>query len=328
MQTLVRVIKSPPRPRDKLEGICGALNVSIRVCSSTVGDSLNSYLHVGAGALRFSVEEEYVKKLGIQSGKELEKALKDLSDKISMDYNRFAETMEGPTIPGSSVKGNIRSRLELSFVPKGNFVRSCFIISGSFLPPDQDRYAHFKLWRKTLSLPREEACSYLRESSGVCLLCDLFGTSGLQSLVQFSDFIGKNIELHPINLPTGERFLVAPPGSTFSGKILFRNLKASELGLLLYGMGIRNSRIGKPVLLGRMKYRRDLPHIFGVIRYLVDSLHLAPFSEPFEVNDHRVQPGKLVSEKELDYISSDLIRLVQDEFSDELIDVNEVSTWG
>ncbi len=325
MQALVKVIRSSPRPRDRFEGISGVLNASIRTCSAAAGDPLDSYLHVGAGTLRLSMEKEYVEQLltHAELRRDLERVVEDLESKISLDYSEFAGTREGPVIPGNSVKGNVRSRLELSFVPKGDFIRSCLIVSGSS-PPGWEEHTHFKLWRSSLSFSREGPCSYTKGLGGVCLLCDLFGTAGLQSLIQFSDFVGKNVNLHPINLPTGERFLAAPPGSTFTGKIVFRNLKAPELGLLLYGMGIRNSKLGKPVLLGRMKYRRDLPYTFGIVRYSVDSLFIAPFSQQLEVNDLKIQPGRLISGVELDGLSSGLISLVQREFSNELVDVNEV----
>jgi len=152
-----------------------------------------------------------------------------------------------------------------------------------------------------LEFEREPACDYSEGEEGqVCLCCDLFGTAGLQGLVEFSDFPAERAAIERVSLPTGEKLEAAKPGSTFAGRVAFRNLEAWELGLLLYGMGLRESRLGRPVLLGKVKYRRYPNLVFGVVRYEVAALELAPFSQPLDAGGARVEPGARVEGEPLD----------------------------
>jgi len=233
-----------------------------------------------------------------------------------------------PVVPGSSVKGNVRARLELSLVPREGFVSSCLIRASEepLEPPPrgEEGWRHFRIWSQALSFDRGPSCDFTEGEGEVCLLCDIFGTAGLQGLVAFDDFIGEGVRLKPVDLPVGEKLLAAPPGSAFSGAIAFTNLRAWELGLLLYGMGFRGSRIGKPVLFGKVKYRRYEGYAFGVVRYELVRLELAPFSHPLEVGGLRFKPGSRVGEG-LDDLVRALVGLAKDELGAELLDVDEVS---
>jgi len=332
VQNLLKVMRNTPRPRDKIEYLSGRLNVKIRSCSRSYGDPLDSYVYIGSGLPSIAVDlDEFISRVRKSKSREsLERILMESEQRIIKDYEAFPVVGRRLVIPGSSVKGNVRSRLELSFLPKNGYIRSCMVRASKQPvrepPPGTHGWRHFRIWSRTLSFAREEACDYSKGREGVCLICDLFGTTGLQALISFSDFIGVNIDyetLSPLELTDGEKLKAAPPGSTFSGHIEFKSIKPAELGLLMYGMGLRNSREGRPVLLGKHKYRR-FGIVLGVVRYVIDSLKLAEFSKPLEVYDINITPGSEVRDAVLDKLVKSLIEVAQKEFNGELADIDEV----
>ena len=128
-----------------------------------------------------------------------------------------------------------------------------------------------------LNEDRGDACD-LTETDKACLLCDLFGTAGLSSLISFEDFVGKDVELKEVKVD-GMRMLIAPPGSEFEGQIHFTNLVEGELGLLLLGMGLKDNVKGRPLLLGRLKYRGQAGSLLmGRVVYVVKALQLSKYS--------------------------------------------------
>lgn len=337
MSTSVRVFRSEPRPRDRPSDLAGRLTVRLRACSRSLGDRIDSHLHVGTGALRLVVDEDYLRRrAALAKGRhDLERLVQELSNTIQLDHEQFVllkdvKVGERPVVPGSSVKGNVRSRLELSFVPKKDgSVRCCFIraTDDPVNPPPKGQHGwrHFRIWQRSLRFRRGEACDYTDEyTTGVCLLCDLFGTAGLAGLIDFGDLVGTGVNLARVDLPTGEKLLVAPPGSTFEGTVSFRNLKPEEVGLLLYGMGMSDLRLGRPVLLGKMKYRRYPQRVFGVVRYELVGLELAPFSQPLDVDGTFVGPGSKPEASKLDNVVKALVGRALSAFEGELLDVDEV----
>jgi len=330
----VQVKRQKPRSRDKLDGLAGRIRIRLRACSRSLGDPLDSYLHVGTGFLRLIIDEEELRRRAslAKNRADLERLVREFNEKIQVDYEQFVLLKSGaPVVPGSSVKGNVRSRIELSFVPRDDVVRCCLIRATDYPvqppPRGQHGWRHFSIWEKSLSFPRDKACNYTGKKAkrGVCLLCDLFGTAGLAGLIEFGDLVGTDVKLVEVDLPTGEKLLAAPPGSTFEGTATFRNLKTEELGLLLFGMGMRDSRLGRPVLLGKMKYRRYPPHVFGVVRYELLALELAPFSHPLDAGGLRVEPGSKLDDSELDGVVRDLVGRARSAFEGELLDVDEVN---
>ena len=331
----VQVKRQKPRSRDKLDGLAGRIRIRLRACSRSLGDPLDSYLHVGTGFLRLIIDEEELRRRAslAKNRADLERLVREFNEKIQVDYEQFVLLKSGaPVVPGSSVKGNVRSRIELSFVPKDDAVRCCLIRATDDPvqppPPGQHGWRHFSIWEKSLRFPRDKACNYTGKKAkrGVCLLCDLFGTAGLAGLIEFGDLEGRGVNLVPLDLTNDEKLLAAPPRSTFYGTVTFRNLKAEELGLLLYGTGMRDSRLGRPVLLGKMKYRRypQSQYVFGVVRYELAILELALFSHPLDAGGLRVEPGSKLEGPELDDVVRDLVGRVHSEFKDELLDVDEV----
>ena len=305
------------------------MEVKLRSCSTALGDPVDSYLHVGTGALKLVLDGAQLRRAAAaRARQQLEQLVSELSGRIQLDYLQFPSSAGRPVVPGSSVKGNVRSRLELSFAPKGGVVRCCLIRATEepLGPPEPGEHGwrHFRIWRQALEFEREPACDYSEGEGQVCLCCDLFGTAGLQGLVEFSDFPAEHAAIERVSLPTGEKLEAAKPGSTFAGKVAFRNLEAWELGLLLYGMGLRESRLGRPVLLGKVKYRRYPNLVFGVVRYEVVALELAPFSQQLDAGGARVEPGARVEGEPLDGLVRALVGVARAQLDGELLDVDEV----
>jgi len=329
VQPSLKVARRRPRDRSKPSGLVGRLRVSLRTCSKGLGDDYDSYLHIGSGMVRVSFDRSLLAKAARARGREdLERIVERLAETMSLDYGQFSATCLGLVVPGSSVKGNVRSRLELSFVPRGDTVRACFIRSSPPRPVPklgQHGWRHYRIWERALQGHRDAcSCTGGWGECEVCILCDLFGTAGLKGLVEFSDFVGADVSIARLDLPTGEKVEAAPPGSRFSGEVTFTSLEPVELGLVLFGIGLRSSRVGKPVLLGKLKYRRDLPHVFGVVRYELERLELAPLSKPLKAGGVDLAPGSVARGEQLDRLVGELVNLAKSEFDGELVDVDEV----
>jgi len=310
----VNVLRCKPKDRGVLEGLCGIIYTIVKA---------ESYIHVGSSPTLFTIDEDLLTKL-IRSGKRDIMSLLQVTK--LMEIAQFNVSGGRPVIPGSSIKGNIRSRLELSFRPKDGYVRSCFIRASKPLVKGHHRgvsWRHFKIWGNVLFEDRGPPCD-LTKMDKVCLICNLFGTAGLKSLIDFSDFVGEGDArdvLEPLSLEYGMNLLAAKPGSKFNGRILFHNLSPSELGLLLIGM-----KVGKSVLLGRLKYRHVISgRTFGKAGYDVRAIEFLKESQDFEVDGLRIKGGDRVEGAELIKLIEKLRFLANMEFKGEIIDVDEVA---
>jgi len=274
-------VRSSPRDRSKLSDLSGSLKVAIVSCKTPTTES---YLHIGSGKSLFEPIREFPREAAFS------KLVDILAQKLGLEVGDFARVKGLPTIPASSVKGNIRARLELSFRAVNGRVRTCYIRT-SRLPPAGIFWRHKKIWSDVLNEDRGDACD-LTEADKVCLLCDLFGTAGLSSLISFEDFVGKDVELKEIKVD-GIRILAAPPGSEFEGQIHFTNLLEEELGLLLLGMGLKDSVRGRALLLGRLRYRGRVGSLpMGRVSYVVKSLKLSKYSRNIAGFDLRSFEGE------------------------------------
>lgn len=315
MPEKANVIRQRPRDRSKLEGLCGVIYTTLLS---------ESYIHVGSSLTPLKLNEELLTKL-IKNGKKDIRSL--LQAAKFMEIMRFNISGGQPVIPGSSIKGNIRSRLELSFRPKDGYVRSCFIRARAPLTEEPLRgmhgWRHFKIWGGVLFEERGLPCDLIRMDK-ICLICDLFGTTGLKSLIDFSDFIGDGYAedmLEQLSLEYGMNLIAAKPGSRFNGKITFYNLSPSEIGLLLIGM-----RVGKSALLGRLKYRHRISGLtFGKVRYDVRAIKFLKESQDFEIGGLRFKGDDYVDGSELTKIMEEFKSLANDEFKSEIFDVDEVT---
>lgn len=308
----MQVLRGKPRPRDVINDLCGELHVLLEALT---------YLHVGFKQILLRVGEEHVKFALSRYQSIDERSVREVA--FEEEYEPFSSLRGKPVIPASSIKGNVRSRLELSFRAKGGEVRSCFIRAGPPLPRSPRRGAqgwrHYSVWGRVLEEDRGGPCD-LTKAPEVCLLCDLFGTAGLSSLVVFSDLVGEHVDLADLSLEYGVRLKTAKPGSVFTGSVAFSNLKPEELGLILLGMGVRDSHVGRPVLLGRMKYRGRL----GKVRFSLRSLLLVGHSAPLSVAGLSLAPGGSAEGAELDRVAQALTSLALEHFRGEFEVVDEV----
>ncbi len=150
-------------------------------------------------------------------------------------------------IPGSSLKGAIRSRIEHLLKPfeMGGRLHSfsCYIIQDPS-PAVQPSKGHEAMWGKDATYVRDQC-----RGAAACYVCDLFGNPNLGSRVYFSDAAmteGDVVRLEDLEVEA------AVPGSRFTLSISGVNMSYLDLGLLLLGLGIIH---GKPILLGMYKYR-------------------------------------------------------------------------
>lgn len=312
----VNVLRTQPRDRSKIDGLCGTIYTTI---------ISESYIHVGSSSsILFTLDESSLVKL-IKGGKRDVKSLLQVTK--FMEVMRFNVSDGRPVIPGSSIKGNIRSRIELSLRPRDGYVRSCFIRARPPLIHEPLKgtsgWRHFRIWGEVLFEERGPPCDLTRMDR-VCLVCDLFGTAGLKSLIEFSDFVGEGYTkdvLEVLSLEHGMKLEAAKPGTKFNGRIVFQNLKPVELGLLFVGM-----KIGKSVLLGRLKYRHKVSgRAFGKAKYEIKAIELLGESQGLEVQGLRVRGGERIEGAELTKLIESLKSLANEEFKGEIVDVDEVA---
>lgn len=308
----VNVLRNKPRSRQEI-GLAGIIET--RLVSE-------SYIHIGSAQPPLKVDEDKLKRVIQRAGP---KNMNLLSKVIRFEERIQFNICGGiPTIPGSSVKGNIRSRLELSFRPKGGYVKSCFLRATRPLerkvPMGQHGWRHSRIWGEVLFEDRGPPCDLTRNDT-VCLVCDLFGTTGLKSLVDFGDFKGYGVELESLDLDYGMKVYAAKPGSEFRGIISFINLSISDLGLLFIGM-----RAGGSALLGRLKYRSVISgYTFGKVKYVIDGFKLWDESRPLEIGGLIIKPGEKVEGERLAHLIEMLKTRAYKEYEGEISDVDEVA---
>ncbi|MGC8949432.1 MAG: RAMP superfamily CRISPR-associated protein [Thermoprotei archaeon] len=315
----LKVVRDNPRPRDFYRDLCGRLDISIIV----EGDK-QSYIHIGSGKEFFKLNMNEVKEA--YSKREFNQLLDKI--KFVKGYDKFASTIKGSIIPGSSIKGNVRSRLELSFKGYKDAVDSCFVNAGKPIVRELSKgifgWRHYRIWNEVLSEDRGVPCNF-NSMGRVCLICDLFGSAGLKSLIDFSDFESISSILEYIDLPFKIRVEAAAAGSEYRGEVYFKNLKDYELGLLLLGMGIKDSHVGRKVILGRFKYRNKLDSFkFGRVKYKLNELRLSRYSKTLSIEDVNFQPNTLIKGDLLDRLCKLLTDLALKKFENRFRIVDEV----
>ncbi|HXG41393.1 MAG TPA: RAMP superfamily CRISPR-associated protein [Dehalococcoidia bacterium] len=213
--------KSEPPHHDRFIGYTGRLELSLEVISD--------YLYVGSGQIE----------LANIAGRE-------------QAYYSFVRRSGEPIIPGSAVKGAVRSVVEA--------------ISNSCV----------KQSMHSEQIPRQH--SPCREISFLCPACRIFGTTDHRGRVHFSDAVPagqvgteviKVADLWPPRRSQGRKFYssgpfrrldltpaknfrfieAVPKGSTFSLALHFENMQVDELGLLLRALGFERTPDDPPRLL-------------------------------------------------------------------------------
>ena len=246
----VRVERREPKPRDALDGYTGILGIELKVDSS--------YLRVGGGSLAVIIKKP--ESLTLEPKEETVHAL---ARHIEIFEKPFTKYSDGSYyIPGSSVKGNIRSRIELSALPRNEWVRTCFSV---YDPRRIDNpKCHNYIWRT--SLQWRGRCDHTR-SNKVCRLCDIFGAPGLASRVYFSDFVCTENCVSTTEKCRDQNLEVMREGAIFAGEVAVRGLEPWEMGALLWGMGVEKlDEWGTRLLFGGCKYART---DFGVVRFRI-----------------------------------------------------------
>jgi hypothetical protein len=249
-QPEVKVIRHPYTPRSHI--VEGRFNALLRLGARVPSDS---YLFIWSGepkpvSLRPFLDD--VKKAAM-AGRVTPRYLESISQRM-MEHarKRMSGGEKNPPsyngeryIPGSSLKGAVRSRIEYKFAPKmvkGVYTsRACYIVQGD---AQQGRHANF--WGRDEIYRREKLCSV--ERGEVCVVCDLFGAPSLSSRVQMSNAPLRSGETEVLRDQGLEAFR---PGSTFDMLVSASNLSYAELGLLLLGFEIPTK---SPILLGFKRY--------------------------------------------------------------------------
>ena len=245
-------------PRSLLSGIVGRLELKARLVDR---------VHVGSGELRLSIKDRgLVVKLAreLLATKDPHRAAKRALELMSVEQ-AFVKLGDRLCIPGSTIKGLVRSRLELMAGRRGQDVKAsaCLSVAGPLLAkppaPGLPGWRHAKIWGSAVLVERERE-SYHEEglAADLCPICNLLGAPGVASRVYFSDLCC--VERCSPSICAfqeyGMRLEVLEPGATLSGALTLRGVALEELGLLFIGLGFDGSSF-KPLLVGRAKYMAE-----------------------------------------------------------------------
>jgi len=259
-------MRGSPTRRDLVlsRGIYGSLEIHA---------GTRTLLHIGVGGESLSIDPHIinnVKKIvftSISREVNIDYIIKELSRLIARhglgakiySITRYNDRI---VIPGTSLKGAVRSRLELLFKAVNYEVPSCFRLAGparsSPAPKGTHGWRHQRIWPSSLE-NREPSCNVSAteywEDIKVCIVCDMFGAPGLRSRVNFGNLepisevgairVGVLIKNRPIF------FEFVDKDSMFKGVISIEGLSLEELGLLSIAMRLLED---KPILIGRFKY--------------------------------------------------------------------------
>jgi hypothetical protein len=271
-----RLNKVPLTSRDNLSQITGKLEVNLRLIDR---------VHVGSGGLKLKSKDPIlIKRLAkeIISGKDISRIGVEAVNLVFIEQD-FVRVGNKVCIPGSTIKGLIRSRLELMAGKRGNDVvaSACLSIPSrpltQPLPIGTPGWRHVRIWDKAVTVLREGE-SFLEEElvSELCPICNLFGAPHISSRVFFNDFYCEDrCEVTTcVFKDYGMRLEVLEPNSVFRGGVILRGVTLEELGLLLIGMGFDGNQF-KPVLIGRMKYAAEG---FGKVRFEVIKLIVSEYA--------------------------------------------------
>jgi hypothetical protein len=269
----VNVIKKPPTPRDYLspERYNAIFQVEAHIPK-------NSYLFIGD--IEFQKEEfaKFKKNIDEVFNRIIRSRKIDYSiiQNILREYpliksikqsSSTAMLLNKPYLPASSLKGAIRSRLEYKFIPKNGSSYSCYISTS--LEEINELFArrHINFWGEDVKLFRYP-CN-IELSRDICIVCDMFGTPGLSSRIDFTNAMPVGEIKLEIKDEHGQKIQVISSNSRFKFEILCRNFNLEELGLLFTAMELYTN---SPILIGRFKYRYNpklepsLKYYFGLLK--------------------------------------------------------------
>jgi len=220
------------------------------------GEVVSDYLHVGSGIVDVVLTSDVGDLTDmierILKGESLT-SFASLNSMFSRPAHLLSRVGDRVVIPGSTIKGMVRTRLELS-IPN-----ACYIV-------DMQSRDYSQRYREIFKPDQRKRADRFPQ---VCPVCDLLGNAGLASRVEFSDFTlgGDWIDFVSIG---SESYEVVKKGGKFSGRVTFKVKSPEELGMILWGFGIRSGG-NKVVLLGRFKFQ---DRRFGRVKFTVKSLRV------------------------------------------------------
>jgi hypothetical protein len=277
------------KPRTRVPGAEG-LNVALQVELRVVSD----YLFIGSGGERLAGLESAAGTPPRSFDEALARARRLQGARPVKDFYRTTNPSTGrkqPAIPGSSVKGAVRSRIELA-CRAGSEGR---VVAPILLPPDNQGipdglpqvgahgWRHVRIWC--------ESVFEFRELESIpTILEDLLGLASpelsMQSRVLFNTFypVDASLDCSPVELDHGEVLCAVERGALFRGKIVAYNVTPEDLGLLLYGLGQDKLLCNKEplLLMGYSKYRCRMSGgrkvSFGVVSVRIAAITPDPLS--------------------------------------------------
>ncbi len=254
MSKLLSVIRGALVDRSSLGGLTGTAYISV---------TTKSYLHIGSGKELIALDPEIVDVvLRSKSLAEVVRYLRTLRGaSVGSKCFEFVRYGGKLCIPGSSIKGLIRSRLELLAKPINNSIESCFRVPSPPIttkpPKGVHGWRHVRIWWDAPAQDRRPTCNPLQEGYiELCVVCNIFGAPGVASRVFFSNACcTSDVKTVKKVLDYGECLELVPPNTVFKGSFSFRGLRLEELGLILIGAGAREDGGFNEVLMGKSKYR-------------------------------------------------------------------------
>lgn len=265
-----QLVRKSYTPRDEV--LDGRFNVKL-IVKADVPD--NSYFFTGAFVEKLKVDEESVDKLRklayeyLSGSLSMEKLIRGIDENykkiFSSKPSASAPRVGGKVvIPGSVLKGAVRSRIEYKLSPSV----SCYSVMDQKLSPQLFSKNHLKFWGDEVG--KSEGRLSCDPEEGVCYVCDIFGAPGLSSRVFFSDaemVKGGTVNLRDLGIEA------IRPGSSFTFEIDCFNFNFVDLGLVFLGLEVFTK---SPVLMGAYKYRY-LPkfnrsyngYAFGLVKFTV-----------------------------------------------------------
>jgi len=277
----------------------------------------NNYIFVGSARDELAKVPDSVYEEKIDLDKKLEKIadlIKPMSSIILIE--------DEPYIPGSTLKGMIRFRVEHSFKPdKNGKIYSCFIKQAH--PEIKENIKNFLI--KFGYFPNEVEARQNEDirSDQFCKVCDLFGNSNLASRVIISDAKPLNeIKLEELNISEKWNDIrrVIPPKSQFKFTINLNNGDMEDLALLYLGMNLHNDGT---LLLGMNKFapkKNDKGQIIHFGRIKLELIKILEFS-----NDKKGFSEKEIStSEEINNFNEKILNEIK-KFEDQLRNFSETS---
>ncbi len=237
--------------RSLRKGITGKIILKLKAVSP---------IHVGTGTKRYHPDEKTVNAASKLDFKDLVRMFREGKLDFGEEIQETCRCRGVPCIPGSTMKGLVRSFIELSMTGGKGEVCSCFSKASYYVESGLRGTRHYRVWGETVLEDRGYPCNPATTGDySLCVTCDLLGAPGVASRVMFGDMVADktaSTALMKISVVNGTTLIEAIPENTLlAGEIVFDSITVSELGLVLAGLGARPDGGFNRILVGRFKYR-------------------------------------------------------------------------